>query len=180
VVRRNFEGRPTGRTHTGRVPALLATLLLIVALMPSAHRVAAGGPNTWTRIGSMTVPRSAFTATLLPNGQVLVAGGGFRGLATAELYDLCTGRWTATGSMSVARAGHTATLLTNGMVLVAGGDSANGGTSAELYDPRSGRWTRTGSMHEARRYHTATLLPSGQVLVAGGGNSLALQARYNQ
>src|SRR2546423_6845492 len=163
------EGRPMGRTHTGRVLALLAPLLLIVALRPSAHSVAAGGPNTWTRIGSMIVPRSAFTATLLPNGQVLVAGGGFRGLATAELYDPRTGRWTATGSMSVARAGHTATLLANGMVLVAGGGFARGGSRAGVYDPRSGRWTRTGSMHEARRYHTATLLPSGQGLVAGGG-----------
>ena len=63
------------------------------------------------------------TATLLPNGQVLVAGGdGITGhLATAELYDPATGMWTATGSMATARFFHTATLLPNGQVLVAGG-----------------------------------------------------------
>src|SRR5205085_12090337 len=70
------EGRSMDTRHTGTVPALIATLFLIVALLPSTPGVAAGGPNTWTRIGSMTWPRSAFTATLLPNGRVLVAGGG--------------------------------------------------------------------------------------------------------
>ena len=111
------------------------------------------------------------TATLLPNGQVLVAGG-FNGvdLASAELYDPATGLWTATGSMTSARDHHTATLLPNGQVLVAGGYSFDDFAlaSAELYDPATGLWTATGSMATARYWHTATLLPNGQVLVAGG------------
>ncbi len=63
------------------------------------------------------------TATLLPDGKVLVAGGNYDTviLATAELYDPATGRWTATGSMAEERHSHTATLLPNGKVLVAGG-----------------------------------------------------------
>ena len=71
----------------------------------------------------MATARYHHTATLLPNGQVLVAGGFNSGiaLASAELYDPATGLWTATGSMATAREFHTATLLPNGQVLVAGG-----------------------------------------------------------
>ena len=63
------------------------------------------------------------TATLLPSGKVLVAGGqGNSGyLSSAELYDPASGLWTATGSMGTARFQHTATLMPSGKVLVAGG-----------------------------------------------------------
>ena len=67
--------------------------------------------------------RTSHTATLLPNGKVLVAGGynGFGSLSSAELYDPATGSWSPTGSLGTARDSHTATLLPNGKVLVAGG-----------------------------------------------------------
>ena len=118
-----------------------------------------------------TPARYAHTATLLPNGKVLVAGGynGGAVLSSAELYDPASGTWSATGSLTTARYGHTATLLPNGKVLVAGGyDGVNVLSSAELYDPASGTWSATGSLTTARYGHTATLLPNGKVLVAGG------------
>jgi hypothetical protein len=111
---------------------------------------------------------------LLPNGQVLVAGGfGNSGpLTDTEVYDPASGTWTATGSLNTGRYQHTATLLPNGQVLVAGGYSFTSGylTNAEVYNPASGTWTVTGSLNTARWYQTATLLPNGQVLVAGGFN----------
>ena len=123
--------------------------------------------RSWTATGRLTVDRAEQTATLLPDGRVLVAGGVVDGApASAELYDPATGTWTATGKMTEARHGHTATLLRDGTVLVAGGSDRDHAT-AELYDPRSGTWTATGSMATKRRYHTATLLPDGMVLVAG-------------
>src|SRR5262249_24071898 len=83
---------------------------------------------SWTATGSMGTARAQHTATLLPNGEVLVAGGfdGTSFVSSAELYDPAAGTWTATGSMGTARESHTATLLPNGKVLVAGGKDNNG------------------------------------------------------
>jgi hypothetical protein len=138
----------------------------------------AGG--SWMVTGSLNTARLLQTATLLPNGMVLVAGGyddSFNALASAELYDPASGIWTATGSLNIARGLHTATLLPNGTVLVAGGYAGPYGTyenalaSTELYDPASGTWTATSSLNTARGLHTATLLPNGMVLVTGGFDS---------
>src|SRR5438105_13868270 len=76
---------------------------------------AAGAPFTFDNTGSLNTARHGHTATLLPNGKVLVAGG-FNGsaLASAELYDPASGGWTATGSLITARHSHTATMLPNG------------------------------------------------------------------
>jgi len=129
--------------------------------------------GTWTPTGSLGAERNGHTATLLPDGKVLVAGGDSSGTA-AELFDPAAGTWSATGSLNSARARHTATLLPDGKVLVAGGLDGNFTlASAELYDPVSGTWSATGSLGTERNGHTATLLPDGKVLVAGG------QGNYN-
>jgi WD40 repeat protein len=139
--------------------------------------------GTWARTGSMIKARFLQTATLLPDGKVLVAGGLGTNrlgqdpppLASAELYDPGTGTWTATGKMTTVRVDHTATLLRDGRVLVTGGN----GASAELYDPTSATWARTGSRVTAAAVRfTATLLPDGRVLLAGGWN-LQLDAEQN-
>jgi len=131
----------------------------------------AGQSGTWTATGSLA--HAGFiiqTATLLPNGKVLVAGSypvfvypHVLYLPGAELYDPASGTWAATG-IPVTGIGGTATLLPNGKVLA----------GAELYDPASGTWSATGSLGTARDDYTVTLLPNGKVLVAGGFNSVAL------
>src|SRR5437762_585104 len=105
--------------------------------------------------------RDLHTATVLPNGTVLVVGGydGTNSLASAELYDPAAGTWSATGSFRIARYYHTATLLPNGTVLVVGGnDGTNSLASAELYDSANGAWSATGNLGTVHDYHTATLL----------------------
>src|SRR5205814_5714673 len=102
--------------------------------------------GTCTAIGSLGTARDLHTATVLPNGQVLVAGGydGTNSLASAEVYDPIAGTWTKTGSLGIARKGHTATVLPNGKVLVAGGyDGSTSLATAELYDPATGTWSAT-------------------------------------
>lgn len=97
----------------------------------------------WLPVASMQNARFDHTATLLPNGKVLVVGGSYKAVAGAELYDPASNTWAAAGTLATGRTSHTATLLPNGWVLVAGGRDNNGATlaSAELYDPASNTWT---------------------------------------
>jgi Kelch motif len=79
-------------------------------------------------VGRMTVERDMHTATSLPDGRVLVAGGfatGLVPLASAEIYDPKTGTFSPTGSMTTARGAQVATRLADGRVLVTGGSDQN-------------------------------------------------------
>ena len=132
----------------------------------------AGLAGSVTAIDGPAVQRYAHTATLLPDGRVLVIGGDVDDethLDSAELYDPQTGRWSATGSLNQPRARHMATLLDDGRVLVAGGGafqpSEAGGEyvqsdSAELYDPATGLFTPAGRMAVGR---SASFGPGGAV-----------------
>ncbi|HUP69940.1 MAG TPA: kelch repeat-containing protein [Acidimicrobiales bacterium] len=146
----------------------------------------------WSVTGLMGQARTHHTATLLPNGDVLVTGGRttetvFNGtpganvtLASAEVYSPLTGAWRATTPMLDARSEHTATLMHKGgqdVVLVAGGrldlvtevtPTRQARASAEVYDPVLGLWSPTGSMAVARFSGSASRLPDGRVLAVGG------------
>jgi hypothetical protein len=140
--------------------------------------------GTFAGSGNLMVPRFNHTATLLNNGMVFIAGGqgsdgmgGFKALATAELFDPATGTFSLTGSLNKAKTHHTATLLSNGKVLVVGGNGLGSDPgSAELYDPSTGLFSTTRSLNTPRDTHTATLLNDGTVLIAGGENSLPVVA----
>jgi hypothetical protein len=100
--------------------------------------------NTWTVTPPMSVARSHHTATLLPDGKVLVVGGEnlqYLVEPTAEIYDPASNTWAAPRAQPLfPRSQHTATLLPSGLVLIAGGfDIVSGlltpSNTAELYDP---------------------------------------------
>jgi hypothetical protein len=133
--------------------------------------------------GSMTVPRNDHTATLLPDGTVLIVGGTSlasqccAALDTAELYDPQTEAFLPMSRMTAGRMMHSSTLLATGEVLITGGmgDSSGSGNfpdtrwqTAELYDPVTRSFRPTGPMGAERFVHTQALLPDGTVLVAGG------------
>ena len=141
-------------------------------------------PDTgiWSSVGSVGgyIGRSDHTATLLPDGRVLIVGGDPSPggpIPPAQLYDPDTGEWSIAGHLIhyEARVEHTATLLPDGKVLVAGGSGVFGGgvysfalRSSELYDPDTGTWSFAGDSNTPRDYHTATLLPDGRPLLVGG------------
>jgi hypothetical protein len=173
------------RIAATRVNGWLGLVVLFFSMSLQVHA------QSWSITGNMGPQRAFFTATVLNNGEVLVAGGRNRlqyGLASAELYNPSAGTFTSTGNLNNGRANFTATLLDNGKVLIAGGDIyvwMPTGTqhfclsSAELYDPSTGKFTLTGSMHAPRCGYiaagfTATRLDNGQVLIAGGSDSTGL------
>jgi hypothetical protein len=127
----------------------------------------------WTSTGFLTEGRYYHSATLLPNGKVLVAAGykNPTALSSVEIYDPGTGGWSAGSSLASPHTAHTATLLPAGRVLIAGG-----GSGLHLYDPGSGTWSNGGPLIQLRFSHTATLLASGKVLVAAGYNTAYLNS----
>ena len=175
---------PTG-SLTGARQFHTATLLTNGKVLIAGGEAIPPNPTTWARaelydpstgtftaIGNMTTPRYMHTATLLPNGKVLIAGGRQSSdpaspptLSSAELYDPATGTFNATHDMTAARWLPTATLLNTGQVLFAGGTLpmplivARSCTilPREPLPPRE-KWPEPGA-------ETATLLPSGKVLI---------------
>ena len=136
--------------------------------------------NAWTPTGAMTTARYAHTATLLPDGRVLVAGGLSATVgvtASVEVYNPATNSWTTVNPMATTRYLHTATLLANGKLLVMGGSAFANGVfatfkTAELYDPVANSWATAAPMAVARSSHTVTLLSGDKVLVSGGFSAL--------
>lgn len=120
---------------------------------------------------TMTAARSGHTATLLPNGKVIITGG-MNGNGTyydsIEIFDPIANRFTSARSMSANRVGHTATLLRDGRVLLAGGFNGDYLQGAEIYDPATGSLTATGQLTEPRSSHLAIQLTNGKVLLIGG------------
>jgi MYXO-CTERM domain-containing protein len=130
----------------------------------------------WTLATDLTIPRYQHTATMLPDGRVLIAGGDTAEIGLVEIYDPSTNTFTSAGRLIRRRANHTATLLSSGKVLLAGGDSGPAwdlllhdvtGT-VEVFDPAAGTFTFVQPLFHARTQHTATRMAHGKVLFAGG------------
>lgn len=159
------------------VTARLATNKLLVLGNGASVELYDRASNSFTEAAELSHERTLTTATLLPSGKVLVAGGqnpDGSALAEAELYDPVADSWSTAGTLSVARFNHSATLLPSGKVVVAGGLVSGGAASAaiDVYDPTTNSWSTSTSLSTARGQHGAALLSDGKVLFAGGANGV--------
>lgn len=151
---------------------LLALLLVILCAGRPAH--AQPTDAVYQLPGKLHISRSVHSATLLPDGTVLIAGGMTNGeqfLDSAEIFDPSTNTFYPTGSLTVPRSTHAAILLHTGKVLVMGGYGQGRLSSTDLYDPATRTFSPAGTMNAPREGFTATLLTTGQLLIAGGYGS---------
>ena len=156
---------------------------LVLALFLAA--LSASGQSAFRATGAMTVARAYHSATLLNNGQVLIAGGEpaydyttpyTKTIATAELYNPARGTFIPTGSMITARRQHPASLRPNGSVLIGGGFTSDGYqgsyvNTAEIYDPSTGTFRAAGTMIHDECFVGSLLLGNGKVLLLGGSHA---------
>ena len=170
--------------------AAAAAILNLALVACNIHDTASFTGTTALKEGLTRLPdlhelRAAHTATLLPGGKVLIAGG-FRKSSntysqlytnTAELYDPVSRNFSLTSSMQIPRCGQEATLLPGGDVLITGGNNDTPQlASAELYSGRTATWTRLPDMLAGREGHRAVLLTNGKVLIVGGSGNPDLYA----
>jgi hypothetical protein len=164
-----------------RIARLAAATVVLTACTSPTPAEAPPPPRTGATTAAgpeMLVSRASHTATLLPDGRALVAGGcatdgceDIAGATRSEFFDPSRGVFVEGPDMTVPRAGHTATALTDGRVLLAGGYPSEGRPpheSAEVYDPARNAFAPTGPMAVRRGAHTATRLRDGRVLIVGG------------
>lgn len=123
------------------------------------------------------------SATLLPDGKVMVVGGNTGGiggdliLSSVHLFDPASEKWSDMPALQAKRYEHSATLLANGDALIVGGSDQNDhypnltyavGGSVEGFSRAGGTWGSAPALNVARSGHTTTLLDDGSILVAGG------------
>ena len=131
---------------------------------------------SWNIAAAMAIGRERHTATLLPDGQLVVIGGNTSPeydysipTGSIEIYDYTKNQWSNGGSLLLPRQNHTSTLLQNGTILITGGYTGSGITSSvEIYDPSTGKCINAAPLMLARHDHSATLLNDGRVIIVGG------------
>jgi hypothetical protein len=131
-------GTPLMELHNGKVLALSGWDVYEDNATPIGAGLYDPTAGTFRTIGNMTMARSEFTFTLLPDGTVFIAGGDYAPSST-EVYDPAAERFFASANLLIPRTDHTASLLPDGRVLIAGGLPASLTTTAtaELYTPPS-------------------------------------------
>ena len=137
--------------------------------------------SSFLPVGNMADARLLHTATLLPDGRVLIAGGfakaafgrehvNFAPLASSELYDPQRKSFSAGPRMTAPRFDAIAISLHTGKVLIIGGADSLGDAiaSTEIYDPTTNAFERGPNLIAARAWTAASELTDGRIVILGG------------
>jgi hypothetical protein len=148
----------------------LLAFFLVACFAVAADAIERFGPPMSARMGH--------TATLLPDGRVLMDGGAIgkpyphiceECMLEAELFDPASGKAIRVGGVRPSRKYHSATLLADGRVLIAGGlFGGKSSRSAEIFDPVRNEFVVTGDMVFPHARHSSHLLSDGRTLIVGG------------
>ncbi|MCX6378188.1 MAG: hypothetical protein NT023_01720 [Armatimonadetes bacterium] len=171
---------------------MMAAVMTTVGLSAEAGTPYSETASPQARIpGGITALRSAspiarthHTATVLPNGLILITGGvsahdktGNSALSSVQLYDPASDSWFEAAPMLTPRSQHTAVALPNGRVVVLGGFHKQLLSSIEVYDPVANAWTYAAPMPTRRRGHAAVL--AGEYILVTGGVSKTTLSRVD-
>jgi hypothetical protein len=170
------EGPPTIHSY-GSGGAVLVSLRdgRVLLLGSTESEIFDPASQTFTDTGER-LDRWGFTATVLNDGRVLIAGGQeelepYEYMTMAEIFDPATGEFTLTGELNWGRFWHAAALLDDGRVLVIGGGSGTdlrGVDQTELFDPTTGKFQPVPfEMTRERLAPAAVTLDDGTVLIMG-------------
>lgn len=132
----------------------------------------------WQAAPLLAEARIFHTASLMPDGRVLIVGGAVDPRLTqgTDAWVLSSAEHFSAGAvapgagLSQARAKHTATVLGDGRLLVVGGLGGDGRAlaSVEGWSPTTRAWQVLPPLRTARHSHAATRLSDGRVMVSGG------------
>ncbi len=144
---------------------------------------ALGDLSSWSTGTALPGLRSAPTASVLPDGRVLVTGGNDGVIQASTVLGTVSGNtitWVASTALPAVRSNHTASVLPDGRVLLTGGTD-NGTTSVlatTLLGTVSGNsisWVASTALPAVRSALTASVLPDGRVLAMGGSDGAAFR-----
>ena len=122
---------------------------------------------TWTQL-TTTSPIGDGTMNLLPNGSVLMTGGGneWAILTPNASGSYTNGTWTRTSNADYTRLYDSTQVLQNGDVFVAGGEYGTGTSTGELYNPTTNTWIQLPSQPYGEFIDSQSmLLANGNVLI---------------
>jgi hypothetical protein len=163
--------------HRGAASLLYDGRVLVLGGDPSPQTAELRPVPVYTKTFESNVTvRPGHTATLLPNGDVLLAGGD-EAVPSVDRWSRKESRTSPVSSMVTPRVHHAAVQLRTGRVLITGGRSL-GSTSrkAEVYEWRQQRFDPVEDMLLPRARHALTLLPTGAVLVTGGSDEETVES----
>lgn len=157
-----------------------ASAVAVPAALSSVERYSPASGN-WSTQAQLLTPRRNHTATVLPDGRVVVVGGQSGSgtlLSSTEIYDPGTDSWAPGAELPASRELHGASLMPDGRVVVTGGSGAGGVVLADsiVYDPAANTWQALAALAVPRHSHSSTWLPNGSLLLLGGRSASGLTA----